>query len=87
MATVRRATILRHQPSRHEERRLAHAPVCVLGFLRQAGDAVRDLASRLAARAGTLTPRQVFVAVFIILVLLYLFVLLVQPTGAGRGGR
>jgi len=87
VATVRRATIHRHQPSRHEVRRLAHAPVRVLGFLRTAGDAVRDRARRLVGRARTLTPRQVFAAVFVILVLLYLFVLLVEPTGAGRGGR
>ena len=66
---------------------LAQARVRVLGFLRTAGDAVRDRARRLVGRARTLTPRQVFAAVFVILVLLYLFVLLVEPTGAGRGGR
>ena len=76
-----------YQASRHEAWRFAQAQVRVLGPLRTAGAAVRDLARRLASPARTPTPRQVFAAVFVVLVLLYLFVLLVEPTGAGRGGR
>lgn len=56
--------------------------------LRQAGTAVGRSTARAAAHARRpLSTRQLFAVVFVLLVLLYLFVLLVEPTGAGRGGR
>jgi len=55
--------------------------------MRWVGDVLRRFASRAVAAARALTPQQVFAAVFVVAVLLYLLVLVVQPTGAGRGGR
>ena len=55
--------------------------------MRWAGNVLRRFASRAVAAARALTPRQVFAAVFVAAILLYLLVLVVQPTGAGRGGR
>jgi hypothetical protein len=57
-------------------------------LLRRAGTAVGSLTARVAAHARRpLSTRQLFAVVLVLLVLLYLFVLLVEPTGAGRGGR
>ncbi|MBE0594032.1 MAG: hypothetical protein IH616_16690 [Gemmatimonadales bacterium] len=56
-------------------------------LLRRAGTAIGRMADRLAERARALTPRQIFAAALVTLILLYLFVLVVEPTGAGRGGR
>jgi hypothetical protein len=55
--------------------------------MRWAGNVLRRFASRAVVAARALTPRQVFAAVFVVAILLYLLVLVVQPTGAGRGGR
>jgi len=55
--------------------------------LRRVGRAFRRFASRTAASVRTLTPQQVCATVFVAALLLYLLVLVVQPTGAGRGGR
>jgi len=55
--------------------------------MRWAGNVYRRFASRAVAAACALTPQQVFAAVFVVAILLYLLVLVAQPTGAGRGGR
>ena len=57
-------------------------------LLRRVGTAVSSLAARAATRARRpLSTQQSFAVLLVAAVLLYLLVLLVQPTGAGRGGR
>ncbi len=57
-------------------------------FAGRARVAIDTLAARALAMARQpLSAQHVFAVVFVVAVLLYLFVLLVQPTGAGRGGR
>ncbi len=61
--------------------------------IRAAGliDAVRRRISTLwettALRVRMLTPEHVLFALMIILIVVYVIALIMQPTGAGRGGR
>ena len=76
----------------HRAESIAGALEAALGSLsrlpRKAGAVIRTLLARaIAVARHSLSPRQIFAAVFVVAVLLYLFVLLVEPTGAGRGGR
>ena len=76
----------------HRAESIASALEAALGRLRhlprKAGAVMRTLLARVVAFAGhSLSLRQLFAAVFVMAVLLYLFALLVEPTGAGRGGR
>jgi hypothetical protein len=82
-----RTTILPGCRTRDAERTVSAACAPLGRLLRQAGAALVGFGGRPVGRARTLTFRHVFAAAFAILVLLYLLVLLVEPTGAGRSGR
>lgn len=48
---------------------------------------VRNRATVSAQRLRAVTPERWFGSVFVILLLAFLFVLIVQPNAVGRGGR
>ena len=48
---------------------------------------MRSMVSRLSRRVSGVAPDTWFLVGFVILFLLFFFVLLVQPSGVGRGGR
>ena len=48
---------------------------------------VRTVVTRLTRRVSGVAPDKWFLVGFVMLFLLFLFVLLAQPSGVGRGGR
>ena len=48
---------------------------------------IRTAVTRLTRRKAGVAPDKWFLVGFVILFLLFFFVLLVQPSGVGRGGR
>ena len=47
----------------------------------------RATIASIVARTSAVTPDRWFVLLFVLLVLIFVVVLLVQPSGVGRGGR
>jgi hypothetical protein len=56
-------------------------------WLRQKMAAIRVRAVSLVRRLQATTPDQWFLVGFVLLLMAFLFVLLVQPSSVGRGGR
>jgi hypothetical protein len=59
----------------------------VRGWLGEKITSTRDAVFALVRRLNAVSPDQWFLVGFVLLLLVFLFVLVVQPSSVGRGGR